>query len=63
MGIADGKRALVVGVANEKSLAWGIAQELKAQGAEDRAHLPGRGAGAAGAPARRIDRRAGGRRA
>jgi enoyl-[acyl-carrier protein] reductase I len=34
MGIADGKRALVVGVANEKSLAWGIAQELKAQGAE-----------------------------
>jgi len=34
MGIADGKRALVVGVANEKSLAWGIARELKAQGAE-----------------------------
>ena len=34
MGIADGKRALIVGVANDKSLAWGIAQELKAQGAE-----------------------------
>ena len=34
MGIADGKRALVIGVANEKSLAWAIAQELKAQGAE-----------------------------
>jgi enoyl-[acyl-carrier protein] reductase I len=34
MGIADGKCALVVGVANEKSLAWAIAQELKAQGAE-----------------------------
>jgi enoyl-[acyl-carrier protein] reductase I len=34
MGIADGKHALVVGVANEKSLAWAIAQELKAQGAE-----------------------------
>jgi enoyl-[acyl-carrier protein] reductase I len=34
MGIADGKHALVVGVANEKSLAWSIAQELKAQGAE-----------------------------
>jgi len=34
MGIADGKRALVVGVANDKSLAWSIAQELKAQGAE-----------------------------
>ncbi|MBI3759860.1 MAG: enoyl-ACP reductase [Deltaproteobacteria bacterium] len=34
MGIADGKRALIVGVANERSLAWAIAQELKAQGAE-----------------------------
>mgnify|MGYP001201351905 CR=1 FL=1 len=34
MGIADGKRALVLGVANDKSLAWAIAQELKAQGAE-----------------------------
>jgi enoyl-[acyl-carrier protein] reductase I len=33
MGIADGKRALVVGVANEKSLAWSIARELAAQGA------------------------------
>jgi enoyl-[acyl-carrier protein] reductase I len=34
MGIADGKRALVIGVANDKSLAWSIAQELKAQGAD-----------------------------
>jgi enoyl-[acyl-carrier protein] reductase I len=34
MGIAEGKRALVVGVANDRSLAWAIAQELKAQGAE-----------------------------
>jgi enoyl-[acyl-carrier protein] reductase I len=34
MGIADGKRALVIGVANDKSLAWAIAQELKAQGAD-----------------------------
>jgi enoyl-[acyl-carrier protein] reductase I len=34
MGIADGKRALVIGVANERSLAWAIARELKAQGAE-----------------------------
>jgi len=33
MGIADGKRALIVGVANDKSLAWSIAQELSAQGA------------------------------
>ncbi|HYB89518.1 MAG TPA: enoyl-ACP reductase [Candidatus Binataceae bacterium] len=34
MAIAEGKRALVVGVANEKSLAWAIAQELHAEGAE-----------------------------
>ena len=34
MGIADGKRALVIGVANDKSLAWSIAQELRHQGAE-----------------------------
>jgi enoyl-[acyl-carrier protein] reductase I len=34
MGIADGKRALVIGVANDKSLAWAIARELNAQGAE-----------------------------
>ncbi|MGH7906722.1 MAG: enoyl-ACP reductase FabI [Candidatus Binataceae bacterium] len=33
MGIAEGKQALVVGVANDKSLAWAIAQELKTQGA------------------------------
>jgi len=34
MGIADGKRALVVGVANDRSLAWFITQALRAQGAE-----------------------------
>jgi enoyl-[acyl-carrier protein] reductase I len=34
MGIADGKRALIVGVANDRSLAWSIAQALHAQGAE-----------------------------
>src|SRR5262249_46750472 len=34
MGIVQGKRALVVGVANDKSLAWAIAQTLAAQGAE-----------------------------
>jgi enoyl-[acyl-carrier protein] reductase I len=34
MGIADGKRALVVGVANERSLAWSIVQELHRQGAK-----------------------------
>jgi enoyl-[acyl-carrier protein] reductase I len=34
MGIADGKRALVIGVANDHSLAWSIAQELHKQGAK-----------------------------
>src|SRR5579862_5247612 len=34
MGIAEGKRALVVGLANDKSLAWPIVQNLAAQGAE-----------------------------
>ena len=33
MGIADGKRALVIGVANDHSLAWSITQELCKQGA------------------------------
>lgn len=30
----EGKKALVVGVANDQSIAWGIARALKAQGAE-----------------------------
>jgi enoyl-[acyl-carrier protein] reductase I len=34
MGILEGKRALIVGVANDKSLAWSIAQTLAAEGAE-----------------------------
>src|SRR5882762_11064129 len=34
MGIVSGKRALIVGVANDKSLAWSIAQALAAEGAE-----------------------------
>ncbi len=34
MGILQGKRALIVGVANERSIAWGIAQAMHAQGAE-----------------------------
>ena len=29
-----GKRGLVMGVANERSIAWGIAQALAAEGAE-----------------------------
>jgi enoyl-[acyl-carrier protein] reductase I len=34
MGIADGKRALVIGVANDHSLAWSITKELHKQGAQ-----------------------------
>jgi len=33
MGLMEGKRGIVFGVANEMSIAWGIAQQLKAQGA------------------------------
>lgn len=33
MGLMDGKRGIIFGVANELSIAWGIAQQLKAQGA------------------------------
>ncbi len=34
MGFLDGKRALIVGVATDRSIAWGIAQAMHAQGAE-----------------------------
>ncbi|HVN63516.1 MAG TPA: enoyl-ACP reductase [Candidatus Binataceae bacterium] len=34
MGIVQGKRALVTGVANDKSLAWSITRALAAEGAE-----------------------------
>jgi len=34
MGILSGKRALIVGVASDRSIAWGIAQAMHAQGAE-----------------------------
>lgn len=34
MGILDGKNALVFGVANQYSIAWGIAKALAAQGAD-----------------------------
>ncbi len=32
-GLLDGKRGLIMGVANERSIAWGIAQAMAAQGA------------------------------
>jgi len=34
MGFLAGKRALIVGLANDRSIAWGIAQAMKQQGAE-----------------------------
>ncbi|MGD9848066.1 MAG: enoyl-ACP reductase [Desulfuromonas sp.] len=33
MGLMTGKRGVIFGVANEMSIAWGIAQQLRAQGA------------------------------
>jgi len=33
-GLMSGKRGLIMGLANDKSLAWGIAQKLHEQGAE-----------------------------
>ncbi|MEO8313299.1 MAG: enoyl-ACP reductase [Pseudomonadota bacterium] len=34
MAILTGKRALIIGVASDRSIAWGIAQAMHAQGAE-----------------------------
>ena len=34
MGFLDGKRALIVGVASSRSIAWGIAEAMRSQGAE-----------------------------
>ncbi|MBF0161709.1 MAG: enoyl-ACP reductase [Magnetococcales bacterium] len=34
MGILEGKRGLIFGLANEKSIAWGIAQACRQEGAE-----------------------------
>jgi enoyl-[acyl-carrier protein] reductase I len=34
MGLLDGKKGLIFGVANDRSIAWGIAQALYAEGAE-----------------------------
>ena len=33
-GLMQGKRGLIMGLANDKSLAWGIAQQLAKHGAE-----------------------------
>jgi enoyl-[acyl-carrier protein] reductase I len=45
MGIMTGKRGLVMGVANDHSIAWGIAQTLRAQGAEVALTYQGEGFG------------------
>lgn len=34
MGILSGKKAVIFGVANDKSIAWGVAKAMKEQGAE-----------------------------
>ncbi len=34
MGLMAGKRGLVMGVANDRSIAWGVARALSGQGAE-----------------------------
>jgi enoyl-[acyl-carrier protein] reductase I len=34
MGILEGKRALIVGVASNKSIAWGVAKAMRREGAE-----------------------------
>jgi enoyl-[acyl-carrier protein] reductase I len=34
MGLLDGKKGLIMGLANDHSIAWGIAQALHAEGAE-----------------------------
>jgi enoyl-[acyl-carrier protein] reductase I len=42
MGLLDGKKGLIVGIANERSIAWSIAKEVSEQGATCAfTHLPG----------------------
>ena len=41
MGLMSGKRALITGVANDRSIAWAIAQAFKAEGAELAFTYPG----------------------
>ena len=33
MGIMSGKKVLILGIANDRSIAWGIARAMKEQGA------------------------------
>ena len=34
MGLLSGKKGLIMGVANERSIAWGIAKSCSSQGAK-----------------------------
>ena len=42
--LLEGKRGLILGVANKRSIAWGIAQAVAREGARAGPHLPGRAA-------------------
>ena len=55
-GLMAGKRGLVMGVANDHSIAWGIAQMLAVPGRRNRLHLSGRRPGQAAEAAGRIHR-------
>ena len=55
-GLMAGKRGLVMGVANDHSIAWGIAQMLAAPGRRDRLYLSGRRPGQAAEAAGRLHR-------
>ena len=56
--LMTGKRGLVMGVANERSIAWGIAQRGRRPGRRARLHLSGRGAGQARPAAGQVARTA-----
>jgi len=50
MGLMDGKKGLIMGVANERSIAWGIAKAMAEQGAELAFTYQGEGFGKRVAP-------------
>ena len=55
-GLMQGKRGLVMGVANDHSIAWGIAKTLRCARRRARLHLSGRRAGQARQAAGRVGR-------
>ena len=56
MGLLEGKKALIFGVANDHSIAWGIARALRRPGRDGRLQLHRVAHRAAGAAARRLHR-------